>query len=246
MSWNGTYYRKYASMQREIGHTFIDIIPFLGNERVLDIGCGDGFNTNYLLGKLPKGEIIGIDISDSMLESAKEFIQPQLSFLKSDAQNFNFDEPFDIIVSMLAIHWISNKQKMLENVAKSLKLGGKFYFLFTLIDDEPALLKSSRIVQMSNKWKSKVPSDFNEFPVTTVDEFNQQVKNSNLTIEYQDRVFYRKVFPNRYELKQWLYMALKVLELLDPDDRSEYLDDVLDHHESLMVDITLYVINGSK
>src|SRR5579864_2409575 len=42
------------------------------SDRVLDLGCGAGWATRLLAVSVPKGEVVGVDISDEMLRRAEQ------------------------------------------------------------------------------------------------------------------------------------------------------------------------------
>src|SRR5687767_13498018 len=48
----------------------IDMMPLEPTDTVLDLGCGTGWATRLLALKVPKGEAVGIDISDAMIARA--------------------------------------------------------------------------------------------------------------------------------------------------------------------------------
>jgi len=74
----------------------LSALPQLDYERVLDIGCGNGFVTNDLPGK----EIIGIDISENALRWAREHAPQHIQYIC--ASLFDLPDldlpPMDLIV----------------------------------------------------------------------------------------------------------------------------------------------------
>src|SRR5437870_6919563 len=48
----------------------LDMMSLSPTDSVLDLGCGTGWATRLLAARVPKGEAIGIDISDSMIARA--------------------------------------------------------------------------------------------------------------------------------------------------------------------------------
>ncbi len=66
---------------------------------ILDIACGTGILTRMIASKLPKSEIIGIDISKKYLEFAKKRSFVNISFVEMDAEKMDLDQNFDYICS---------------------------------------------------------------------------------------------------------------------------------------------------
>lgn len=70
---DGEKYQNSSSHQKEWGSKLIAELSLKGNERILDLGCGDGVLTKQLAGIVPHGEVIGLDASENMLKVAKKF-----------------------------------------------------------------------------------------------------------------------------------------------------------------------------
>ena len=68
---DGKKYEKASAHQKEWGAKLISELSLKGNERVLDLGCGDGVNTALIAEALPNGEVVGIDASKGMIDTAK-------------------------------------------------------------------------------------------------------------------------------------------------------------------------------
>ncbi len=68
---------------------------------ILDLACGTGILTRKLAEKFPNSKIIGLDITQSYLEIAKQnsFKYTNISFIHQDAEKLNLDKKFDCIVS---------------------------------------------------------------------------------------------------------------------------------------------------
>src|SRR3990170_3913892 len=70
------------------------LIRSLSPARTLDIGCGTGFLTQHL-----RGEVVGLDSSETMLELARERV-PSVTFVQDDALALPFgDGTFDRVFS---------------------------------------------------------------------------------------------------------------------------------------------------
>ena len=121
-----------------------NILPQLKKPHMLDIGCGSGFPT-IELAKLSDGEIIGIDIDQSLLNKLNKKIEKQglsnrIKTIKCSAFEMDFsDESFDII-------WAEGMQflgfeKRLKDWKKFLKLDG-YLILHDGIKNVPSKLKS--------------------------------------------------------------------------------------------------------
>ena len=95
---------------------------------ILEIGCGTGKNTEYLLTKAKK--LVGADFSAEMLAQAKEKIKAEnVEFRQFDLrEDWNFNEnQFDFITCSLALEHIENIDFVFGQARKVLRANGLFY-----------------------------------------------------------------------------------------------------------------------
>ncbi len=69
--WNAVSYDKVADPQARWGAEVLERLPLIGDETVLDAGCGTGRVTELLLARLPGGRVVALDASGAMLEQAR-------------------------------------------------------------------------------------------------------------------------------------------------------------------------------
>lgn len=96
---------------------------------ILEIGCGTGKNTEFLLTKAKK--LIGADFSAEMLALAKRKITAEnVEFRQLDLrEDWNFpNNSFDLITCSLALEHIENIDFVFAEATRTLKKGGFFYF----------------------------------------------------------------------------------------------------------------------
>lgn len=101
---------------------------------VLDIGFGSGTDlliASQLVGSV--GQVVGIDITDEMIEKAKKAIATNgfgnVSVLKAEADKLPFDnESFDVVISNGVINLVLDKKKAFSEIFRVLKIGGIFSF----------------------------------------------------------------------------------------------------------------------
>lgn len=96
-------------------------------ERILDIGCGDGFYTELIARK--GAEVTGIDVRQKVLARARHrSSSQQLVFMEMNAEELNFPESyFDKVISLCVIEHLQKDEEALRLIARSLKPGGKLF-----------------------------------------------------------------------------------------------------------------------
>ncbi|MCU0860997.1 MAG: methyltransferase domain-containing protein [Methanomassiliicoccales archaeon] len=118
-------YRAWSRPQREWGERLISSLHLQGDERVLDIGCGEGTLTARIASLVPKGSVLGMDASSSMVGLAKGLEASNLEFVVMDASRMGFEGEFDLVFSNAALHWVLDHRDLLARVCHALRPGGR-------------------------------------------------------------------------------------------------------------------------
>ena len=96
-------------------------------------GCGFGAMDAVLAKEIPECEIIGIDLSEPLLEYANYSvrdtdIEERVKFKKGDVQKLYFEEnTFDVVFSTNMVHGVSKPIIMLNEIERVLKPDGYLF-----------------------------------------------------------------------------------------------------------------------
>jgi trans-aconitate 2-methyltransferase len=127
--WNAADYHCNSAAQQLWARELIAKLRLRGDESLLDLGCGDGKVTVEIAAQLPRGRVIGADVSSEMIEFAQRNFppagHPNLSFVHADASRLPFEAEFDVAFSNAALHWIVDHRPVLRGIARALKPGGR-------------------------------------------------------------------------------------------------------------------------
>ncbi|MDQ6627106.1 MAG: methyltransferase domain-containing protein [Pseudomonadota bacterium] len=98
-------------------------------ERVLDVACGSGLLTRAAWHAVAAtgGEVVGTDISESMLAEAAEQL-PDCRFIRADAQGLDQCVPvghFDAVLCGLGLMYMPDPEAALATMARCLRPGGR-------------------------------------------------------------------------------------------------------------------------
>jgi trans-aconitate 2-methyltransferase len=126
--WNSSEYHRLSGPQVSWGKKVLARLRLHGNESLLDAGCGTGRLTAELLRALPNGHVVALDVSQNMLRSAREYLQPQFGerapVVAADLVSLPFENAFDGIVSTAAFHWVLDHDRLFRNLHRALRPGG--------------------------------------------------------------------------------------------------------------------------
>lgn len=112
--------------------------------KVLDLGCGDGILSRNILSIDRNVSLTLLDGSEQMLKNAKALIGSgiEAKYEKLTFQEFikleSMDKKYDFIVSSLAIHHITSKEKadLYGKIVRLLEKGGAFMNIDIVTEDE--------------------------------------------------------------------------------------------------------------
>ena len=95
---------------------------------VLEIGCGSGLLTAFLLAALGDAHIEAIDISRPMITEAhrRAPASARLKWRVADFMDFSSERKYDLIVSASALHWIYPIESVFERIHRLLAPDGRF------------------------------------------------------------------------------------------------------------------------
>lgn len=98
---------------------------------VVDIGCGTGLNFSWLQEAVgPQGRIIGVDLTDAMLEQARRRIAEagwkNVELVHADAASYEFPAQVNGILSTFALTFIPQAHLVIQNGCRALVPGARW------------------------------------------------------------------------------------------------------------------------
>ena len=116
--------------------------------RMLDICCGTGDIAIALARGNPAFDVTGIDFSPAMLAQAREKGAgiTNLHWVQGDVMDLPFkDESFDVVCISFGLRNTPDYRRVLREMRRILRPGGKVYCLDSFVPDNPAILPAYRL-----------------------------------------------------------------------------------------------------
>ncbi len=228
---DGDLYLKASKHQKEWGLKLIGELSIQKDDRILDLGCGDGMITRMIKDTASDGFVMGIDASQGMISKAMDFAVPGLEYRVMDIDDMNFEGEFDLIISNAALHWVKDHRKLMNNCRKALKEGGVLRFNFAghgncsnFYSTVKAAMKSGTYRPFFENflWPWYMPSEEEYRLLLSDEDFNE----FRIWKENADRYF-----ANEEEMIRWIDQPSIVpfLSVINDEDvKSEFRKDVIE------------------
>jgi trans-aconitate 2-methyltransferase len=127
--WDAATYDRIADPMTRWGSTVLDRLVLVGDERVLDAGCGSGRVTELLVERLPTGAVVALDGSPSMIAEARQRLAlfgGRVQYVVADlGRPLPLGSPVDAILSTATFHWVPDHDALFRNLAAVLRPGGR-------------------------------------------------------------------------------------------------------------------------
>ncbi len=129
--WDATTYDRIADPMTRWGTDVLGRLALVGDETVLDAGCGSGRVTEQLLERLPRGRVVGLDAAPSMLAEAATRLArfgDQVRLVHADLLELTADTlegsaPVDAVLSTATFHWVLDHDRLFRNLASVMRPG---------------------------------------------------------------------------------------------------------------------------
>jgi trans-aconitate 2-methyltransferase len=123
--WDAAEYERLSAPLAVMGRDVLDRLVLAGDEAVLDAGCGTGKVTRTLHDRLPRGRVIAVDGSASMVEQARAQLPADVDVRQADLLALDLGEAVDAILSTATFHWIGDHDRLFANLFAALAPGGR-------------------------------------------------------------------------------------------------------------------------
>lgn len=200
-------YVHYSDLQRRWAWSFL--APHLkevpADAKILDIGCGDGKITADIAKFIPQGSILGIDLSNAMLEWARKQYHPleypNLFFKEGSFLAPGVVDQFDLVVSFCALQHCTDQKGALQEISKILKPNGKILILVPAMNNKAwsqARVKVQSSPTWASYWRGFTPRKF-----LNVQQYSDLLKETGFHIVKIENVKTMDPFIDREELLDW-------------------------------------------
>ena len=229
--WHPVEYQRNSAMQERHASEALLRRRAALDDRILDVGCGDGRITARLARSAPAGRVLGIDHSGEMIAFARRHKSADLTNLEFEimsADAIQLEERFTHVVSFSCLHWVHDQRAVWEGFRKQLEPGGVALVGFQT--DHEHLWPAVATLTAESRW-CRFFTDFEDpFNHWTLLELRSFAEGSGFYVPRADDILAVEAFGDRATLSAFLASWMPHVAHLPEDLRLPFLDQLLDRY----------------
>lgn len=232
-AWDAADYHKNSPAQQKWALELIAKLDLSGDERVLDIGCGDGKVTAEIARRLGRGTVTGVDNSSEMIRFACDHY-PQteyrnLSFIKMDARALTFTEEFDVVFSNSALHWIMDHKPVLAGILQSLRPGGRMFIRMGGKGNAEQVFAFLDTLMNQPRWNRYFKDFFYAYNFFDAADYRQRLTEAGFQSVRAELLPGDMTFSSRDDFAAWIRTTwLPWMARLPAGERTDFINALID------------------
>jgi trans-aconitate methyltransferase len=226
-TWDPQSYHANARFVADLAAPVVDLMAPLPGERILDVGCGDGFLTAKIaaLGC----EVVALDASAAQVEGARKL---GLDARVADGEKLEFGPEFDAVFTNATLHWLKDHDAAIDGAWRALKPGGRFV---GECGGHGCVAQIRAALGRALEKRGQDIAAVNPWNFSTAEEFGDRLRKRGFTVEYVE-VFPRPT-PLPGDVGAWLKtFAENFVKGIETGEREAFLAEVQEDLRPVLCD----------
>ena len=239
--WNAAEYVHQSELQKTMAEEVLGLLRLEGPEQILDVGCGDGRITAEVARRVPAGCVVGVDSSQQMIAFASSHFgspfRPNLRFEVADARHLPFDSAFDLVISLNALHWITNQAAALRSIRRAMKSNAIAQLRLVPAGERKSLEQVIEDTRLSPKWAGYFQNFRDPYLHLTPQEYAALARENGFRVSRLHTAAKAWDFGSRSAFFSFGSVTfVEWTRLLPEPERPAFINDVLDRYRSVAAD----------
>jgi trans-aconitate 2-methyltransferase len=180
---------------------------------------------------VPRGSVLGTDLSESMIEFARQKFPPgrfqNLRFRSDDATHLAYHHEFDLVVSFASLHWVSDHIAVLSGIKRSLRPGGRAVLQFGGKGNAALISDVANELTTHERWRTYFAGFTYPWSFYGVEEYEDFVERAGLLAKRVQLVPKDMVHEGKAGLRGWVRTVfLPYTERLPGALREEFVEEM--------------------
>jgi trans-aconitate 2-methyltransferase len=236
--WDAQAYNRVSALQQWLAEKTLVGLRLDGHERVLDVGCGDGKITGEIARRLPRGSVLGVDASRTMVGfAARTFpatTYPNLAFRVADAAQLPFVDEFDLVVSFNCLHWVRDQAAALCGIRAALVASGSAHLRLVSRGARRSLEDVIEDTRRAPPWAAYFPDYQPPYLHLTPDAYRALAGSNGLRVERLDVRQEAWDFESRDAFGRFAAATfVEWTRLIPPKRHGAFINEVLDRYQQV-------------
>ncbi len=192
MPWDPDRYEQFKTERSAPFEDLLKLVAVREGLRVIDLGCGTGELTGRLADALPGSDVLGIDSSPQMLESAEGRARPGLRFERQRIEDVQGE--WDLVFSNAALQWVEGHRSLVPRLFGLVRPGGQIVVQVPSNYAHPTHTIRDEVAG-EEPFREALGGWTRRWPVLSIDEY------ADLLYAYggTDIIVFEKVYPHVLE-----------------------------------------------
>ncbi|MCH5641104.1 MULTISPECIES: methyltransferase domain-containing protein [unclassified Gordonia (in: high G+C Gram-positive bacteria)] len=223
--WDPTRYLQFAD---DRARPFLDLIAQIPTQpsTIVDLGCGPGHLTKHLRARWPGAEILGVDSSAEMINTAiGDNTDALANYDVADLVSWTPSRPTDLFVSNAAFQWVPDQFDVIDRLLERLTDGGTFAIQVPNNADS-ATHRTIDELARSDPYREQL-DDVRRLPTVSPHDYLTFFAQRGLTVNAWETT-YLHVLHGPDPVYEWISgTGLRpFLQALDGESRARFADDL--------------------
>lgn len=233
--WDAKGYNENSKWQKFSACDLVQRFPLEGTEKVLDIACADGKTSAFIASRVPRGRVVALDVSDSMLGFAQDAfpseLYPNLTFKHQDATQLPFQEEFDVVMSFTAMHLIPDQKSVLQGMKRALRPGGRILMQFPV---SSGFLSALEDVMQEEQWQPHFEGFSDGWTFHTIEGYTTLLEEVGLHPTRVEITTLDETYPSVHAFARSIRYWLPHLGVLPEEKKQSFLYELVERYIELM------------
>ncbi len=233
--WNAEDYARHSGGQEVWARELLASLDLQPDDRVLDIGSGDGRMTAALAERAPRGRVVGVDSSIDMIRHARAQFAGErwrnLTFMQADASALPFESEFSLVYSSATLHWVTEHRPVIAGIARALRPGGRLVAQMGGHGNCATMIAAVEEVARRARWAAAFERFKSPYAFHRPHDYRRWLEEAGFEV-FESRLIPKDmVHTDRGALVGWIRTAWHPYTApVAPAERTQFIEEVADQY----------------